>query len=189
MRSAQDTPHRYPPAIRWLSYLLFVTLLATCFGPFCSFLINKARIQQAMESRIEEILPDSILIAFYLPESGSGDFHWTRKGKEFTYHDEMYDVVRTRLENGRKVLLCLRDTMERKLVKDYAKRETDNRNPVKHIRNLNISWINSTISYIYLITATPVQYVTLSDNFISEVTEILSPPPEEDFIHQLNTAS
>lgn len=189
MRSAPFTINSYPPVIRGLSLLMFVALLANCSGPFCSFLICRTKLRQVVESRMEESLPDSLLIVFHLPESSTADFHWTREGKEFVFHDEMYDVVRIKNENGRKVFLCLKDTLEKKLISDYAKRETNSRNPVRHIRSLTISWIDSTMVYIHLATATEVQYITWSDDFKSEAREILSPPPEEEFIHFLFTAS
>jgi hypothetical protein len=179
MRSAPPDKHRFPKAINLVSLLLLVTLLTTCFGPVCSFLISQARIRQKMESQIEEIMPDSALVIFYLPEISKGDFCWTRKGREFSYDGEMYDVVRTGYRNGRKVLICLNDRLEKKLMKDFTKRETGRRHPVRNFRSINFSWFDSTKPYICLTPATTFHFMTWSDNFKSEVTEILSPPPEE----------
>ncbi len=187
MRSVHVKQHRIPTAILFLALLLSGSFLATWFGPVCSLLVNQAIIRHSIESQIEEMIPDSALVVFFLPEISNGDFCWTRKGREFSYKDEMYDIVRSSVQNGRKVLLCLNDKLEKKLIKDYAKRETDKRHPVRNIRNLNFSCINSANPFICLTPAMTYHYVIWTDNFKPEVTEILSPPPEANQFHRMNT--
>ncbi|HEY4149811.1 MAG TPA: hypothetical protein VGM41_12820 [Chitinophagaceae bacterium] len=68
-----------------------------------------------MEERIKSQLPDSLLVTISLTDNRDS-IHWEEEGKEFSFHQQLYDVVRNTYKDKKTWLVCLADEKEEALV-------------------------------------------------------------------------
>lgn len=96
--------------------LLFL-LLASQFGHHILFSIQDWNIRQEQEKKILSHIPDAFLERI----EDSPGLAWEEPGREFMKDGRMYDLVRTRTENGRTIHYAIPDTKESDLIKAFAK--------------------------------------------------------------------
>lgn len=70
-----------------------------------------------MEAMMDKLQANQLItiVGSAIPEN-----NWESKDKEFSYKDEMYDVVKTDTINGQKIYRCLNDTKETTLENGFA---------------------------------------------------------------------
>lgn len=96
--------------------LLFL-LLASQFGHHLLYSLQDWDIREEQERRILNSIPEAYLERI----EDSPTLSWEEPGKEFHWNGKMYDVVRSRTENGRTVHYALSDDKEAELVKTFAR--------------------------------------------------------------------
>jgi len=79
------------------------------------YLCSRYQLKAAMQERIKQQLPDNLLETISLADNRDA-IRWEEKGSEFSWHDQLYDVVRTTHRNGKTYLVCLADQKEEALV-------------------------------------------------------------------------
>ena len=60
--------------------------------------------------------------------------YWEEEGKEFSFKGEMYDVVKTKIINGKKYLYCINDEVELKLINKYNSETEKNNSKDKKVK-------------------------------------------------------
>ena len=121
-------------------------------------------------------------ISFNLSEV-SKQIAWTRKGKEFKYNNEMYDVAKVEINKNKVTYYCIHDNDERELVqvfdtllkKNSSSKKTSDINLIKELSKYNLHRNN-----IFLLNQT----AGLADAFINNLyisikSDINLPPPKK----------
>lgn len=101
------------------SILLLLALWISSIGYFHIFRLIQADIRHEIKKRMEQNIPDGELTRITFTSSENPE--WVRKDKEFRYGGRMYDIVRTRNENGLTVYYCIDDVEESRLVSKMDK--------------------------------------------------------------------
>ncbi len=108
---------------------------------------------------------------------------WVEEGKEFHYKGEMYDVVRSKTINGKVLLYCINDKIEKNLIDKYnlvAKHNSsgDKKGKINFNNSINLfvyaDEIKCDINFIILTNTHSFFDSELSENIIDKV----SPPPK-----------
>jgi len=165
--------------------LSFVFLINSA-GLITYYYFDQFRIRQEMKQKMACELPDSVLTVFAVNiHLSNSDFIWLNK-REFRYHRQLFDVIRTVQINDSIFYYCLNDELEEQLFRnldillaDYQ----DNDNPQKTKKWWNFvkkqDQVLSTLNYLIF---TPGQsdfgfkpYIQLY-NYL--VLSIISPPPK-----------
>ncbi len=84
-------------------------------GYYFTGVIYRNMAREEIKSRLLQSIPDNELTAISVQDNAA-TISWEEEGKEFSLNDRMYDVVRNREVNGKKLLLCLDDEKESRLV-------------------------------------------------------------------------
>jgi hypothetical protein len=98
---------------KWLASFCLALAFFTQAGYYGIFAVEQAMIREAQKRKMLSQLDDASLEA--IPEQQGMQF--VDGGKEFYLHGELYDVVRTRTLNGKKIFLALNDKQESLLMK------------------------------------------------------------------------
>lgn len=136
-----------------------------------------------MDEKVDELKDEKEMTKITLSlKEETEKIAWTRKGKEFRYENQMYDVVKTEKGNNKITIYCIADKDEKAYQDHFCmllKKNTENDKKIKKIKKNNLSKSNKNISYNKLIIAPCGQIenaVTL--NYVSLFGIPLSPPPE-----------
>ncbi|PKP02308.1 MAG: hypothetical protein CVU11_12315 [Bacteroidetes bacterium HGW-Bacteroidetes-6] len=99
--------------------LLVLMLLLNSVGYFFIFETARFWVQKDVKKQIKAGVPDSELSVISISETdilqGNLGFRWVKKNKEFVFQNQMYDVVRSDLFNGKYIFYCIHDEQETQL--------------------------------------------------------------------------
>jgi hypothetical protein len=112
----------------------------------------------------------------------SNQIVWTRKGKEFRYKNEMYDVVKAELKKNKVTYLCIHDKDEKELTQVFNTLVKDNnssnkKNDINLLKDLSKYNLHSNNILILNPTAC-LQNLYIKDLYISFFGDINLPPPK-----------
>jgi hypothetical protein len=128
--------------------------------------IKRAMLANIPESQLEII-------------AAQGEMEWEEEGKEFYFEGHMYDVVKTKLLDGKTVYYCINDTKEKQLLDHLvnivkSSRGNGKRQLIKfHVIDSELPQMETIISPVCL----KERYITLTPRLIFSATEIPLPPP------------
>lgn len=125
-------------------------------------------------------LHESDMDIFVLQEL-SGKIEWEEEGKEFHLDGEMYDVVKTKEQDGHTILYCLKDKKEKQLLDQLVKLVKDNRKSSRSAKLIKaqVNTYEAPDTFIQLGLTLPhnQHYCSLTTPLHSSVKEIQVPPP------------
>ncbi len=109
--------------------------------------------------------------------------YWEEEGKEFLFKGEMYDVVKTKIVNGKVMLYCINDKKERELVDNYNLITKHNSSSDKKGKN---TIDNSFNLFVYqdektgesCVTYLPNNFSSINFNLPENLIDNISPPPK-----------
>lgn len=73
--------------------------------------------KEAIREKILAELKDEQLAVISV--NNNQNIYWEEEGKEFLLNGEMYDVVKTKIVNGKAMLYCINDKKEKSLIDNY----------------------------------------------------------------------
>ena len=110
-----------------LTILLFSLIGISSVGIYPIFKLLQLQAKEDVEETLKRGLPLNKLQQF--GDREMKEIVWEREGKEFHYHEEMYDVVKTETIDGKTTYYCFNDTRESKIfnnLQDLICREIGN---------------------------------------------------------------
>ncbi|CAN5758250.1 hypothetical protein BH10BAC3_BH10BAC3_21750 [soil metagenome] len=135
---------------RITAILILTILLLSIASRYPAFKFEQWQIREAISRRIESLLPQKELHLVSIAKN-SRDIEWIRRGKEFRYRGQLYDVVRSEAVADTINYYCINDDDETQLVKLYdsfaLSQYNDTSSPVK---NVSISVLKIFFSLIYI---------------------------------------
>jgi hypothetical protein len=166
-----------------LKKLLAITLLLLVFFNHVTyyfvFTVQQYYIRKEMKKQMLASVPDSTLEK--IPHSTK--LTWKKHGKEFYLGDKLYDIVKTREENGTTTYYCIADEKENKLLKSLARAarsRTDSRKGKKaSYPHLSFDCV---LDLYKPATLVPFEYkrntVYAASMLLSSCIEVKGPPPK-----------
>lgn len=127
---------------KFLTTFILFLFLFNIFGFYIPFIVKRTVIRSEMSSRLESVIPANLIVKLSFDPGNKDDAPvWIREGKEFRYKDEMYDVLKSEISNGKRVYYCVRDKDEKELEasfdnllkKNQANGEKSGKNIVKEL--------------------------------------------------------
>ncbi len=122
--------------------------------------------------------PDELSL-LVISESQMSKISWKEKNKEFSYHNEMFDVVKLKYVGNKRYYYCIKDSKEKELVFNYLKHCNARKTMEKKIKNTRTS--NYLPQYLFVRLYTQVRdfiYTEICENYISRIVDIAVPPPQ-----------
>ena len=104
---------------RLLSISLLLCFIISLAGYFPAFLVLKHTARQEIKYRIKQGVRDSELHKIVFASNEKPD--WVRKGKEFWYKNQLYDIVSKEINGEDIVYYCVNDTQETQLFVNLEK--------------------------------------------------------------------
>ncbi len=159
--------------------LLISAIIFNIFGCQIMFFAFQQKIRNEIRQQILSGILQEKLTLIVASSKNETNIIWTRPNKEFSFHGEMYDVVRVEKNNHHCYYYCLSDHKEKQLIANYQKlqnrkRHTDEKmkrsiNTLLFLQQNNSS--GALISKVFKYRENPCNVL---ENFII----IPSPPPK-----------
>jgi hypothetical protein len=163
-----------------ISLILLAVFLFNLEGHYVLYHIQQLNIQKNVKAEVQRRLDDENLTLIIVPTRNISQIHWLRKGIEFIYNGNLFDIVRTKTVEGYKYYYCIDDVKEKQLIADYQKKcnqKNQSKKPVLTASN-NVFMLSG----FSIIIPQPI-YLRGSHNSVfnlnSRITDILSPPPKQ----------
>jgi hypothetical protein len=164
---------------KYLSISLLFVFLLQIAGPYPWLKISLHFLQIEINEKMRDISDPDGQILLVISESQMSEISWKEKNKEFSYHNEMFDVVKLKYVGNKRYYYCLKDSKEKELIFNYLKHCNARKTMEKKIKNTLTS--NYLPQYLFVRLYTPVLnfiYTEICENYISKIPEIVVPPPQ-----------
>jgi hypothetical protein len=162
-----------------VSIIVLFIFLFDIEGYYLWFSIQQKLLQNKIEQEIEDKCKtesDALIIVPIHDESG---IIWIKPNKEFCSNGSMYDVVSTKVLNGKKYYYCINDTREKQLVDSYHKKNNTKKEAEKKLRRAFVyQYSGQQINWTVDIGSSDFCYVTITSLFKSNSIDVNSPPPK-----------
>ena len=171
-----------PKKLKQLAVIgLLIIILYSQSGYFFVYCCSRYQLKAEMKERMKRQLPDSLLDTISLADNQSS-IRWEEEGREFSLHDQMYDVVRTTYRGGKTYLICLADEKEEQLVRQMCEasgphNEGKNSNPGM-IKIADDFTLPHNTLFIPSYTIIPRIYSTYVTRLPQRAMAIIAPPPQ-----------
>ncbi len=168
---------------KFFTSFILLLFLFNIFGFYIPYLVKRTVIRSEMNRLLEESLPGNLIVKLSFDLNAEKDSPaWVREGKEFRYNDEMYDVLKSEIHNGKVTYYCVRDRDEKELESSFEKLLKKNQDNEGKSRNM----AQKELSKYFPVAKIVIPSVQKANNFnICVISfykslnkEILSPPPE-----------
>lgn len=169
-----NSPNRKKP----IAFLLLIIISFNIFGYYFCFHIIQSGIRREMQARIREGIDESELAIIAVLPGHEAAIKWIKPGKEFTYHGNLYDVVKLEIRNGKKIYHCINDTREEKLISAFSGRAEANQKARKIINSLSSNYFAQIVSFFHFQKSVSRVFYDLYSNFIPNIREVSDPPPK-----------
>ena len=170
---------------RIASSILLLLFLYNIIGYYVVFFWEQCEVKEEMKYWITNSTSENNLTEFVFDKKDFYSLQWTEED-EFRYNGNMYDVVKTRVnQNGTITIVCISDKKEKELftqLEEQTKQNSENsagrkneHNPVK-IFSDDFLLVNKIISFVTSKESTCSQL--LAQSFVSFISETTTPPPK-----------
>ena len=149
-------------------------------GYYIAYRHQQAEQKRFIKQNIFSQIKDDDLTVISLSDNASKIF-WEEKGKEFHFNNELYDVVKTITINGKVLLYCINDKIEKELINKYnliTKHNSSSDKKSKHVTdNMVKLFVYTEETQRLLILSAKKQYFSFREDKADGIKKILSPPP------------
>jgi hypothetical protein len=163
---------------KYLSVIILMLFLFNIGGYYLWFSIVKSNIQKEVRQEIRKGLSEKDLTLITVPVNDEKGICWIKPGKEFTYQGKMYDVVKSKISDNKRLYYCIDDIKEKKLIAGFSKMNETNQKARKlFVKFQNINVIQP--ETVFHINETSIHaYCIRSFNTKSNIEEVTIPPPK-----------
>ena len=158
----------------WLKKFYTISILALMAFSQIGYYIVAHQMQEQRKEYIRKLLYQSIdenTLTVIDYTSNNKKIFWEEEGKEFFFNRKMYDLVKTKLINGKTYFYCINDEKEKELIDNYNLVTKNNSGTDKKAKNT----FENVISPYILISAAN------SQRLIGSVVNYLFPASNIEF--------
>jgi hypothetical protein len=147
-------------------------------GYYLWFSYAKNNIQKEIRQEIRKGLAEKDLTVISVPLDDESGIRWLKAGKEFTYHGEMFDVVKIKTDKDKKYFYCINDAKEKKLLADFSNHNEPDSKTRKLLSFFQYIYILQAESFFNILETSNHDYCINSFAIVSTIKEVTSPPPK-----------
>lgn len=160
------------------SFFLIIILFFNIFGYQVYFTMLQNSVRKEIKSRIREGINESELTIIVISDNNRNELTWIKPLKEFSFHGNLYDVIRVSDKEGKIIYSCIKDTKESKLLKDFASKSETGNKARKLLSNISLNFIPENSSFLLFNNSTANIYKPSSFILVSKSIETSDPPPK-----------
>jgi hypothetical protein len=167
------------------AFFTITLLLALGFsqvGYYFVMLIGQHQLKEDIEAAIHNNLTEKEMETISYTDNYKNIF-WEEEGKEFLFKGEMYDVVKSAVVKGKKLLYCINDKKEKELIEKYSaltKNNSGNNKKQKsntyQFETLFVYESKEVNTHIYVPITNGTNFYT--SNLAKGISKITFPPPK-----------
>lgn len=170
-----------------VSIFLLVIFLFNAVGYYVFFKVVQHQIKSEIKKEIKLNLNSSELTVIKFPLSEIRNIHWLEKGKEFSYDNQMFDVVRRTSNDGIITFYCINDKQEKKLfenleeqiLKQIEQNKNSKKNSSKKGSDQQIKiYFFEAISFCIIPKFSAIEFNPYNEQYTSVLISIKTPPPQ-----------
>lgn len=175
---------KYSFKLKATLHIVLLSFLFSQFAPYLTFKAQQYWAKKEIKTRIKQGVPESELTCFNASKAiNSHSFEWIKTGKEFFYLDNLYDIVKTDVIDGKVIFKCINDKQEKQLfanLESILKKSTGNQ---KDTQNNSSSFfsslydLNPRAQYSFYTQVEILQTHLPSQKIASLFQLVLAPPP------------
>ena len=161
--------------VKFITSVFLAVIIYYSGGYYLCFRLIQNHIRKEVKARVRRKINESDLTIVELTSRNVKEIKWVRKGREFTYHHQLYDVVNFRISGHRILIKCLNDKTEQSLISHYMQHSR----AVKILQQLHKVFCYkmpqqalSLVETIFKVSAVPVM-----SGIVSADLSIPAPPP------------
>ena len=178
----KTTPPTYHHSLtllrRFIAAVLLLLFLFNLGGSYVVFIILQHRISLEIKAMIRNGMEDEELTVIVVASGSESDVSWIKPGKEFTLNGEMFDVVKSKTENGRILYYCINDRTEKKLITDFIHKGELMKKSRRLLTHANSIYIFQSASTVIIPAPTHHSFYNPEESFLSKIHEVPYPPPK-----------
>jgi hypothetical protein len=164
-----------------VSLVLVLFLLFNVSGYYIWFNIAQDKIRKEIRSQIKAGLKDESLTIIRITEEIAPEIKWIRAKEEFTFRGEMYDVVKMEDRDGSKLIYCLNDVKEKKLIADFARKNDSNQKTRKLLSYFTYNFVFQPVILNNIREISDLNFCIPVFDIKSKIKEVAVPPPKSLF--------
>jgi len=168
---------------KFTSLILLIIILFVSNGYYLYFKYLQHNIQQEIKQKIRKGLDEKDLEVIIVPFSNNKEIIWTKKNKEFKYKGAMYDIVKTKIKNGKSYYFCINDIREKQLITSFINNNNRRRNKTLIVikKVLSNKYFFEKFSLKIIINKLDIYFSEYQQIYKSQTVDVLSPPPKFNF--------
>jgi len=148
------------------------------FGSFFIFLSERYIIHNEVKQLIKKGLSKDKLTKLTFSINMSGQLKWHKKNKEFSYNNDMYDIVFKTTSADSITYYCYHDKKESILFSNLSDQPKLVTILGEIIAKINIIYLNMTSNQKNIPFLAILFIITYQNNYISIMQDIVKPPPK-----------
>lgn len=161
--------------VKFFAWIFLLVVLYFCGVDFVCFRIARQQIRKEVKTFIRNGLRDNDLTSIEITSANAGSIEWVKKGREFVYHGEMYDIVKVSKTKDGVLVKCFLDKKEGSLIARCMKNSLAHRIFQKFRKSF--VFLNPGLTEaLYLVLPESYSINSFSDVLSPELA-VLSPPP------------
>lgn len=163
-------------------FIIFFTLIFL-FNNGCYYLLFNAlqsKVQKEVAELIRKGMKEEDLTQVVVQLKGQSEISWIKPGKEFSYKGQLYDVVRSKINEHKVYYYCLNDQKEKQLVSSAHKLNETRKDIDKKVKRTGTDrYVPHKILLDNFIYPSDIKY-TIPDIYLVSISLIIpSPPPKQ----------
>jgi hypothetical protein len=136
-------------------------------------------IQEKIEQEIKEGIKDKELTLITIPDKGESGIVWIKQDKEFRYKGDLFDVVKIRYKDQKRLYYCLNDHKEQQLISNFNKTHNSKKESAKKLkRNFNYGFYTERFIVIKNLFPADCVFSSSTGLYTPNIIDIHSPPPK-----------
>lgn len=157
---------------------MLTVILYNTGGYYLWYSTKQNYLQKEVRKHIREGLKEKDLTLIVVKDGNDGELSWIKKGREFSYKGNLYDIVKIKVRGLRSYYYCINDKSEKKLISDFKKSQSSKKEAEKRIKRLiNSNFYSPITLQINKLYTTDFKYPAFDFHYKSGILKIPSPPP------------
>jgi hypothetical protein len=173
------------------AFSLLAVFLFNSVGYYVVFNISRAQVKKEVKTRMKQAIPDQELTVIEFRKDALSGIRWEKENKEFFYSDKLFDIVKKEETASSVIFYCIDDKKEKQLFASLEKfidifiaeneneDEDSDKKSSKKLNDHKIKVYYSTdFNFVFHYPPGQASFYFTSKNYLTELSEIQSPPPE-----------
>ncbi|KAF5048792.1 hypothetical protein DSECCO2_446460 [anaerobic digester metagenome] len=161
--------------VKLFAWIFLLVVIYFCGVDFICFRIAQQQIRKEVKTLIRNGLKDEDMISIEITSANAGSIEWVKKGREFVYQGEMYDIVKIGRTKDGVLVKCFLDKKEGRLIERCMKNSLAHRIFQKFRKSF--VFLNPGLTEALFLVLPESYSINSFSEVLSPELSVLSPPP------------